>query len=100
MKRKCFFIFCMVLFMIGIVGCAKDIQSDNTAKRFSDVVIGTHQDEVHRVLGEPSGTLSGFYGDIYMLDNGTQIIVYYTDDQKVEHVKIMNKDGTDTLNIE
>lgn len=34
----------------------------------------------HRVLaawGEPDGMLSGFFGDIYTLDSGGQVTVYY-----------------------
>ena len=34
----------------------------------------------HRVLsawGEPDGMLSGLFGDIYTLDSGRQIVVYY-----------------------
>jgi len=44
--------------------------------------------------------LSGFSGEIYTFDNGTQMVFYYDNQMKVEKVKINDKDGTNTLSIE
>ena len=53
----------------------------------SKIAVGTPIDEVHEILGEPDGMLSGFWGDIYLLDNGNEVIIYYDANGLVEHVK-------------
>ena len=98
MRRIWLLIMCM--FLIGMIGCSKDEPENPTSASFSDQIIGYSQGEIHRVHGEPSGTLSGFTGDIYYLDNGTQVILYYDSELKVEQVKIIAKDGKDKFNLE
>ncbi|GHV17160.1 hypothetical protein FACS189425_02830 [Clostridia bacterium] len=39
---------------------------------------GTSESEVKRIMGrEPDGMLSGFWGDVYLLGDGTELIFYY-----------------------
>lgn len=40
-------------------------------------LLGHMRKEVLRAWGEPDGTLSGFFGDVYELKGGAHIIVYY-----------------------
>lgn len=93
-------LFLMGLFLMGMLGCTKGEQDPAAASGLSSSIIGTDQSEIHQVLGKPSGTLSGFTGDLYYLDNGTQVIVYYDSEMKVEQVKIKAEDGKDTLTLE
>jgi hypothetical protein len=44
--------------------------------------------EVHDLLGEPSGMLSGMYGDVYQDSEGRSIIIYYDENGVVEVIKI------------
>ncbi len=34
-------------------------------------------EQIHELLGEPDGSLSGLWGEIYQLEDGTKFIVYY-----------------------
>lgn len=40
-------------------------------------IMGITEEKAKQVFGEPVGTLSGLAGDIFHLENGTEIIVYY-----------------------
>ena len=46
---------------------------------------GMTVDEVHSILGASHGMLSGFWGDVYNLDNGHQATIYY--DNETETVR-------------
>lgn len=58
------------------------------------IEIGTKQADIHEKFGEPAGTLSGLYGDIYTVDN-KRVIIYYTFDpdggHPVSEVKITDQ---------
>jgi beta-lactamase regulating signal transducer with metallopeptidase domain len=56
---------------------------------WQDVRIGMPRDEVHKIMSEPVGMLSGLFGDIYRLDNGSGIIFYYDSTSSVNHIKLM-----------
>jgi hypothetical protein len=100
MKKIYSFALIIVFIIVGMTGCNKDKQKAGHDESFSATVKGTHQDEIHRIFGEPSGTLSGFWGDIYKLDNGTQIIMYYDENGVVEQLTVTDEEGTKTLNME
>lgn len=102
MKKNYFLVLCMVIVMccIFISGCKKNTESSNSALNLADSIKGTYQDEVHKTLGKPLSTLSGFWGDVYTLDNDTKIVVYYDKTGKVEKITVSDKEGTRTLNIE
>lgn len=38
---------------------------------------GLPRKEILSAWGEPDGMLSGFFGDVYALDGGGQVIIYY-----------------------
>lgn len=98
--KKYIFAICMVFIMMGITGCTKDTQSSNSTQNLIDTIIGMHQDDIHKVFGEPIGRLSGFSGDMYTLDNGTTITVYYDENGKVKYVLMKDKSGAEVLTIE
>lgn len=54
----------------------------------SNELIGYDRDQLHEIWGEPDGMLSGFWGDRWKVDDGTNVIVYYGADGKIEYVKI------------
>lgn len=49
-------------------------------------LLGITYDQIHERFGEPEGTLSGLWGDIYRLRTGETCIVYYQDGI-VNHIK-------------
>jgi hypothetical protein len=67
MKRKWTCIVLLIFSIIGISSCANEEVATNAPTNISEQVLGTHQEDVRRILGEPSGKLSGFTGDIYIL---------------------------------
>ncbi len=55
------------------------------------IKIGTSRDEVHKIMGEPVGMLSGLFGDIFKLDDDLNIIIYYDAKSKVYHINVTEK---------
>lgn len=66
-------------------------------------LLGLSRQEILNAWGEPDGMLSGFFGDIYALEDGAQVIVYYDPEPMsrgladsytvpVEHVRIHTPD--------
>lgn len=60
----------------------------DTLTSWQDIEVGMSQDEVHRIMGEPGGMLSGLYGEIYKLDDGSGVVIYYDSESKVNHIKL------------
>lgn len=77
----------------GIYHLYKTNDSDSISFSFTlddfEKVVGVSIDEIHETFGEPDGTLSGLWGEIYILRNGTTVIVYYTNGF-VEYIKSGN----------
>lgn len=72
--------------------------TDSTNKKVSElnqisttgidkIKVGDSVDYVHETLGEPAGQLFGLWGDIYGLESGRKVIIYYDSEGKVEQVK-------------
>ncbi len=55
---------------------------------WQDIRIGMPLDDVHGIMGEPAGMLFGFWGEIYPLENGSQIIIYYNSEALVSHIRL------------
>jgi len=55
---------------------------------WQEVRIGMLRDEVHKIMDEPVGMLSGLFGDIYKLDDGSNIIIYYNAESKIYRIKL------------
>ena len=53
----------------------------------SNDLVGYDRDQLHEIWGEPDSMLSGFWGDRWEVDDGTNVIVYYGAGG-VEYVKI------------
>ena len=49
---------------------------------------GCTREELVQDWGNPDGMLSGFYGDIWVMTENENIIVYYSADSIVEHIKL------------
>ena len=85
--------------MLALVGCEKTKNSqtllDNTEELTSEIV-GKSQDEVHKLLGEPSGKLFGFWGEVYYNSDKQEIVLYYGTDRTVENVVVRMDKPTDT----
>lgn len=83
----------LVLLIIAISISASILMGCNSKDSTRiDIEIGTPRTEVIELYGEPQGTLSGFFGDIYKIDN-SEVIVYYEVDKNnnpvVSNVKII-----------
>jgi len=78
-------------------GCKDKVNNYNENDNLFEIVRSMEQKDIHELFGEPSGILSGFLGDVYRLENGTQIIIYYDETQKVENVAVFDKDGNTTF---
>ena len=89
------------VFVLGLVGCKPDEITDIpelveitdfTQEQLEEKLIGLSQEEIYRSWGDPNGHLSGFWGDIWRLDNerDEHITVYYDKDGIVEHVLVSN----------
>lgn len=61
----------------------------------SNELIGYDRDQLHEIWGEPDGMLSGFWGDRWRVADGTNVIVYYAADEKIEYVKIDQQSAYD-----
>lgn len=53
---------------------------------------GYKNTQLVEVWGEPDGSLSGFWGDIWKTNNTYSIIVYYDRNGLVEHTNVTNED--------
>ncbi|MDR3277563.1 MAG: hypothetical protein LBT12_02225, partial [Oscillospiraceae bacterium] len=61
-----------------------------TAADIEEISAGTPRPRVLEQLGEPHGTLSGLFGDIYRLEDGRTAIIYYDNSgARVESTKII-----------
>lgn len=86
-------ILCIAIVMI-CCGCEKKPQ--NSGDDSLSITKGILSDTVHQILGEPIETLSGFWGDVYVLDNGTKVTIYYDGNGRIEYIKVIDKDGVET----
>lgn len=98
MKKLIVLIFVLAC-MLGIASCASktdrtaDIPelsefADYTQEQLEEKLLGLSEENMHSSWGEPDGTLSRFWGDIYHLpDSYKCIILYYDADGIVETVK-------------
>ncbi|MGF7144890.1 beta-lactamase regulating signal transducer with metallopeptidase domain [Anaerotaenia torta] len=62
---------------------------------WQDVRIGMPREDVQEIMGEPVGMLFGFFGDIYLLENGSQITIYYDSEALVSYI-LLTQPQTDT----
>jgi len=53
---------------------------------WQDITVGTPRDEVHMIMGEPDFMLSGLWGDVYEMIDGSSVIFYYDEDGKVKYI--------------
>ena len=69
-----------------------------TAADIGQIKVGMTMDEVHNILGEPHGMLSGLYGEVYALVGGEQATIYYGgENATVENVLITGNKGEESI---
>lgn len=84
---------CLLLLLI-VFGTLSWFQ--NSAPSKADFLTLDHTesiDTVHQKFGLPQRTLSGFWGDVYMMEDGTEVIIYYDDNGFVSQVKENHPDS-------
>ncbi len=86
MKRK--HLVMILLFLVLCLGsCQKSGKAFlNDTKKLMDTVKGKTFEEIHELLGEPDAQLSGFFGDVYSVSSGLEIVFYYDGNGIVERV--------------
>jgi hypothetical protein len=66
------------------------IMETMTFEDFEEISVGMSRSRVLEQLGEPHDTLSGFFGDVYRLEDGRTVIIYYDNSgARVENTKII-----------
>jgi len=71
----------------------EDVTTNKYAALISDYyanennILGMNYTDVHEKYGEPTGCLSGFFGDIYDYGNGSLILYYDRSTQTVNYIK-------------
>ena len=81
----------------GVMATPAIYIASNTAVDIEQIKVGMTVDEVHQMLGEPYGMLSGMYGDVYYIAGGAQAIIYYNYGT-VETIRIFKSSGeSDTI---
>ena len=53
---------------------------------------GVAREELIEKWGNPDGMLSGFYGEIWAITESESILVYYSDESTIAHIKLLQKD--------
>ncbi len=93
-----------VVLALSLVGCAKpdeDVmtlkelnsfrtEKGYTAEWFLEDLEGIHLEDIHQVWGKPDGTLSGFWGESWYLDETktAKVTLYYDADGRVETLRL------------
>lgn len=52
-----------------------------------EALLGVSIESIHERFGEPTATLSGFWGEIYQLDDDMEVIIYYDADGMVNLIR-------------
>lgn len=61
--------------------------ADPDSTGWQNIRIGMQREDVHKIMGEPDGMLSGLFGDIYLLADGSMTI-YYDEQSSVNYIKL------------
>ncbi len=76
--------------IIALGGCASLNKSHQLLSDMRNIKTGTKQADIHKKFGIPTSTLSGLYGDVYLI-GGEKFIIYYEFNPKngfpVTHIK-------------
>lgn len=95
MKKSALFLFTLLIVTILLSSCTASFPSKKdvallTREEATVLLKDKTKEEIHDNWGEPDGTLSGFYGDIYVC-NGKSVVIYYDADSKVTDVLVDDK---------
>lgn len=107
MKKKSIFAIIMILGVIIFIIFFSNFQNDIPDKELvyqqllldgkdEEFVLSQFKrctrEELVQAWGNPDGMLSGLYGDTWVMTENETIIVYYSDDSIVEHVKLLSSE--------
>lgn len=107
MKKKVLIFIIIILIIAGLVGTwfygyhnrksmdnipSKEIMADYLKEQGEEYATGKiegySRDAIGYIWGEPDGTLSGLWGEIWETEDGDAIIVYFDSEGKVCYVKM------------
>lgn len=83
MKNRILILPVLVILILTGCGGVKNFTLDD----FTAIERSTPRTEIIKRFGEPTGELSGMYGDIYVTADSVQVIVYYDQSGKMLEVK-------------
>lgn len=98
MKRKSIIVLCLIFVFLSLSAC--NVEDEKDKESFFMDFKGISQEEVYKMIGKPSNALHGARGDVYILENGTKITIYYDADGMINEVLITNKDDIKTFTTE
>ncbi len=84
MKTLVAFICTLVTALSGYNSIIDSSSLINDIDAFNECCYGMSYNTVHMLLGEPSGGLSGLWGDIYFNSNDEAVIIYYDNSGNVD----------------
>ena len=95
MKKSATLVLALVIITILFSSCTasfptKEQVSTQTSEKATELLKNKTAKEIYNNWGEPDGTLSGFYGDIYVF-NGKSIVIYYDADSRATGVLVDDK---------
>lgn len=89
--KKRYLVLAIAFALMIFTGCEK---TADAADLLADIdllceeIIGVSQDKVYELIGEPAGSLSGFWGDVYYNASGQAVLIYYDEHGNVALVKM------------
>jgi hypothetical protein len=96
MRKKIVLIVLSILFLVSFIFNIFMIfnrgEADIVADTYLIAVTGTPREEVINALGEPDSSLSGFYGDMYLIGS-RRLTIYYNANSKISYAKITDGDS-------
>ena len=95
MKKCVSIVLALVIMTVLLSSCmasfpTKERVAAQTREEATELLKNKTAKEIYDNWGEPDGTLSGFYGDIYIC-NDKNIVIYYDADSKVTDVLVDDK---------
>lgn len=78
---------CLILALSANKTASDPVNLLDNVDSFNERFSGVSSDTVHLLLGDPQGSLSGFWGDIYFNSDDQAVIIYYDENGRVDFAR-------------
>jgi len=101
--KRLFALFLTLACLLALTACGEtevdgipslDLVAQESAEWAAEKLAGYTQDDIQKEWDEPDGTLSGFYGEYWNLENAKRVVVTYDGDGNVMEVAINEVETT------